>query len=131
VGLIQYYGGIDYILHHVSRHIKSKKGGEIGIASLTGLVNATLANNTITILIVGPLAKNIADKNQIDPRRSASILDTISCFVQGLLPYGAQMLAALAVAKQSIGPFDIMTYMYYPYLLGLSTIVFILLQKSK
>lgn len=130
VGLIQYYGGIDYILHHISRHVKTKRGGEIGIASLTALVNATLANNTITILIVGPLAKNIADKNQIDPRRSASILDTISCFVQGLLPYGAQMLAALAVAKQSIGPLDIMSHLYYPYLLGLSTLVFIIVQRK-
>jgi Na+/H+ antiporter NhaC len=125
VGMIRFYGGIDYILHHVSRHVKSRRGGELGIATLTALVNATLANNTITILIVGPLAKNIADKNQIDPRRSASILDTISCFVQGLLPYGAQMLAALAVANQLVGPFDIMAHLYYPYLLGLSTVVFI------
>ncbi|HBK87806.1 MAG TPA: sodium:proton antiporter, partial [Cytophagales bacterium] len=93
VGLIRYYGGIDYILHHVSRKVSSARGGEIGIAGLTALVNAALANNTITILIVGPLAKTIADKNGIDPRRSASILDTISCFVQGLLPYGAQILA--------------------------------------
>ena len=130
VGLIRYNGGIDFILHHVSRHIKSKRGGELGIASLTALVNATLANNTITILIVGPLAKTIADKNDIDPRRSASILDTISCFVQGLLPYGAQMLAALAVAAHLVTPFDIMAYLYYPYLLGASTIVFIFLQKN-
>ncbi|MFM8912837.1 MAG: Na+/H+ antiporter NhaC family protein, partial [Flammeovirgaceae bacterium] len=85
---------------------------------------------TITILIVGPLAKNIADKNQIDPRRSASILDTISCFVQGLLPYGAQLLAALAVAKHLVGPFDIMAHLYYPYLLGVSTLVFIFIQKK-
>ena len=131
VGLIRYYRGIDYILHHVSRHVKSSRGGELGIASLTALVNATLANNTITILIVGPLAKDIADKNGIDPRRSASILDTISCFVQGLLPYGAQMLAALAVAHQLVGPFDIMAHLYYPYLLGLITVVFIFIQKKR
>jgi Na+/H+ antiporter NhaC len=131
VGLIRYHGGIDYILNNVSRHIKTKRGGELGIASLTALVNATLANNTITILIVGPLAKTIADKNQIDLRRSASILDTISCFVQGLLPYGAQMLAALAVANHLVTPFDIMTFLYYPYLLGASTLVFIFVQKNK
>lgn len=131
VGLIRFNGGIDYILHHVSRHIKSKRGGELGIATLTALVNATLANNTITILIVGPLAKTIADKNEIDLRRSASILDTISCFVQGLLPYGAQMLAALAVAAHLVTPFDIMSYLYYPYLLGASTVIFIFLQKNK
>lgn len=129
VGLIRLYGGIDYILYHVSRLIKSPKGGELGIASLTAFVNAAIANNTITILIVGPLAKTIADKNEIDPKRSASILDTISCFVQGFLPYGAQVLAALAAAHQALSPGDILVHLYYPYLLGLSTIAFILLRK--
>ena len=129
VGLIRYYGGIDYILHHVSRKVKSARGGEIGIAGLTALVNAALANNTITILIVGPLAKTIADKNGIDPRRSASILDTISCFVQGLLPYGAQILAAMTVTAGTLSPFAIMSKMYYPYLLGLSTLLFIVFRK--
>lgn len=130
VGLIKYYGGIDYILHHTLRKINTPRSGEFGIAALTALVNATLANNTITILIVGPLAKNIADENNIDLRRSASILDTISCFVQGVLPYGAQMLAALAVAQQQISPFDIMSKLYYPYLLGASTLLFILFRKK-
>lgn len=130
VGLIKYYGGIDYILHHTLRKINTPRSGELGIAALTALVNATLANNTITILIVGPLAKNIADENNIDLRRSASILDTISCFVQGVLPYGAQMLAALAVAQQQISPFDIMSKLYYPYLLGASTLLFILFRKK-
>ncbi|MBA4056279.1 MAG: sodium:proton antiporter, partial [Marivirga sp.] len=129
VGLIRYYGGIDFILYHVSRKIKSARGGEVGIASLTALVNLALANNTITILIVGPLAKNIADKNSIDLRRSASILDTVSCCVQGVIPYGAQMLAALAVASNKVTPFEIMSHLYYPYLLGLSTFAFILFRK--
>jgi Na+/H+ antiporter NhaC len=129
-GLIKYYGGIDYILHHTLRKINTPRSGEWGIAALTALVNATLANNTITILIVGPLAKNIADENNIDLRRSASILDTISCFVQGVLPYGAQMLAALAVAQQQISPFDIMSKLYYPYLLGASTLLFIFFRKK-
>ncbi len=131
VGLIRYYGGIDFILHHISLKIKSARGGELGIASLTALVNAALANNTITILIAGPLAKIIADKNNVDPRRSASILDTISCFVQGFLPYGAQMLAAMAVAGSRITPLDLMANLYYPYLLGASTIVFILMGQRK
>jgi len=131
VGLIRHYGGIDFILYHVSRKIRSARGGEFGIASLTALVNAALANNTITILIVGPLAKTIADKNNIDPRRSASILDTISCFVQGFLPYGAQMLAAMAIAGSRISPLDIMKELYYPYLLGLCTVVFILIGQKK
>lgn len=131
VGLIRLFGGIDYILHHVSQKVKSARGGEFGIATLTALVNATLANNTITILIVGPLAKSIAQKNNIDLRRSASILDTISCFMQGILPYGAQMLAALAVAHQQISPLDIMSRLYYPYLLGIATIIFIMIRKDK
>jgi Na+/H+ antiporter NhaC len=129
VGLIRYYGGIDYILYHVSRHIKSRKGGELGIVSLTALVNAAIANNTITILIVGPLAKTISDKNGIDPRRSASILDTISCFVQGFLPYGAQMLAAVSIASYKVTPLEVMSYLYYPYLLGLSTLLFIIFRR--
>jgi len=129
VGLIRMYGGIDFILYHVSRLIKTSRGGELGIASLTALVNAAIANNTITILIVGPLAKTIADKNNIDPRRSASILDTISCFVQGFLPYGAQILAALAAASFVISPMEILSHLYYPYLLGISTLVFIFFRK--
>lgn len=130
VGLIRFNGGIDYILSHVSRHVRSSRGGELGIASLTALVNAAIANNTIAILIVGPLARTIADKNNIDPRRSASILDTISCFVQGFLPYGAQMLAALAVASQQVTPLEVMAHLYYPYLLGLSTFLFILFRRK-
>lgn len=131
VGLIRLYGGIDFILYHVTRLIKTSRGGELGIAALTAFTNAAIANNTITILIVGPLAKTIADKNQIDPRRSASILDTISCFVQGLLPYGAQILAALAAASHAVSPLDVISHLYYPYLLGLSTLVFILFKKRK
>jgi Na+/H+ antiporter NhaC len=130
VGLIRHNGGIDFILYHVSRLIKSKKGGELGIAGLTLLVNAAIANNTITILIVGPLAKTIADKNEIDGKRSASILDTTSCFIQGLLPYGAQLLAAVAIAKQQVSAFDVIAFMYYPFLLGLATLFFILVKKK-
>ncbi len=131
VGLIKYYGGIDYILYQISRHIKTSKGAELGIASLTVFVNAALANNTITILIAGPLAKDIADKHHVDPRRSASILDTMSCFVQGFLPYGAQVLAALAAASMTLSPIEILQHLYYPYLLGFSTLLFILLKKKK
>ncbi|MFM9837637.1 MAG: Na+/H+ antiporter NhaC family protein [Cyclobacteriaceae bacterium] len=129
VGLIRYQGGIDYILYHVSRLIKTRRGGELGIAGLTALVNAAIANNTITILIVGPLAKTIADKNGIDGKRSASILDTISCFVQGIIPYGAQLLAAVAIAQQQVTPFQIISNLYYPFLLGISTLIFIFLKR--
>jgi len=130
VGLIRYQGGIDYILYHVSNRIKSKRGGELGIAGLTALVNVAIANNTITILIVGPLAKTIADKNGIEGKRSASILDTISCFVQGIIPYGAQLLAAVAIANQQVTPFEIIGSMYYPFLLGFATLIFIFLRKN-
>lgn len=129
VGLIRYQGGIDYILYHVSRLIKSKRGGELGIAGLTALVNVAIANNTITILIVGPLAKTIADKNEIPGKRSASILDTISCFIQGIIPYGAQLLAAVAIANHKVSPFQIIGSLYYPFLLGLSALIFIALRK--
>jgi Na+/H+ antiporter NhaC len=131
VGLIRYYGGIDFILFHVSRLIQSPRGAELGIATITSLVNAAIANNTITILIVGPLAKTIADKNGVDPRRSASILDTMSCFVQGFLPYGAQVLAALAVASSMVTPIEVLSHLYYPYLLGISTLLFIFLRKKR
>ncbi len=130
VGLIRYQGGIDYILYHVSRLIKTRRGGELGIAGLTAMVNAAIANNTITILIVGPLAKTIADKNGIDGKRSASILDTVSCFVQGVIPYGAQLLAAVAIAQQQVTPFQIISNLYYPFLLGISTLIFIFLKRN-
>ncbi len=130
VGLIRYQGGIDYILYHVSRLIKTKRGGELRIAGLTALVNLAIANNTITILIVGPLAKTIADKNGIEGKRSASILDTISCFIQGIIPYGAQLLAAVAIAKHAVTPFEIIGSLYYPFLLGIATVVFILVRRS-
>lgn len=129
VGLVKYFGGIDFILYHISRAIKTQRGAELGIASLTALVNTALANNTITILIVGPLAKDIAVKNNVDLKRSASILDTISCFVQGFLPYGAQVLAAMAAASMALSPFDILKHLYYPYLLGVSTLIFVFLRK--
>jgi len=129
VGLIRLYGGIDYILYNVSKFVKSTRTGELGIAALTTLVNAAIANNTITILIVGPLAKSIATQNHIEPRRSASILDTMSCFVQGFLPYGAQVLAALAAASFAISPIEVLSHLYYPYLLGASTLLFILFRR--
>lgn len=131
IGLIRFYGGIDFILSHVAKRVKGVRSGELGIAALTAVVNTALANNTITILIVGPLAKTIADQNGIEPKRSASIIDTISCFVQGLLPYGAQILAALAFAHQQVTPIDVMKHLHYPYLLGLSTLLFILIRRSR
>ena len=139
VGIIRYNGGIDFLLHTVLKNIKSKRGAELGIASLTALVNFALANNTITIVIVGPLAKEISNKFDLAPKRVASILDTVSCFIQGIIPYGAQILAALAASsivlagttQPTISPIELISYLYYPFLTGLATLTFILLSKNK
>lgn len=117
VEVIKFNGGIDFLLHLATSRIKSKKGAEFGIASLVGLTNLSTANNTIAILIAGPLAKNIAEQYDIEPRKSASILDIFSCTVQGLLPYGAQFLAAASVAK--ISPVSMLQYSIYPILIGI------------
>ena len=140
VGIIRFNGGIDYLLNIVLKNIKSSRGAELGIALLTALVNFTLANNTITIVIVGPIAKEISDRFNLVPKRVASILDTVSCFVQGLIPYGAQILAALAttsiiagadLGKPTISPLDLIQYLYYPFLTGIATLIFILFRKDK
>lgn len=121
VEVIKFNGGIDFLLHLATKRIKSKKGAEFGIASLVGLTNLSTANNTIAILIAGPLAKNIAEQYDIEPRKSASILDIFSCTVQGLLPYGAQFLAAASVAK--ISPVSMLQYSIYPILIGICGII--------
>ncbi|MFS0638859.1 Na+/H+ antiporter NhaC family protein [Mesobacillus foraminis] len=124
VEVIKYNGGIDFLLHLVTRRIKSKKGAELGIAGLVGLTDLSTANNTIAILIAGPLAKNIADQYGIDPRKSASLLDIFSCSVQGLIPYGAQILVAAGVA--GISPLSILMFSYYPVFIGICGIIAIL-----
>lgn len=129
VEVIKFNGGIDFLLRLVTRRIKSQKGAEFGIAGLVGLTNLSTANNTIAILIAGPLAKNIADQYEIDPRKSASILDIFSCTVQGLLPYGAQFLVAASVAK--ISPVSILPYSFYPILIGICGMIAILIGYPK
>lgn len=115
--LIRYNGGIDFILHALTRHIHSKKGAELSIAALVSLINLCTANNTVAIITVGPLANDIAEKYEVDKRKSASILDTFSCFTQGLIPYGAQMLMAAGLA--AVNPVAIIPYLYYPFIMGL------------
>jgi Na+/H+ antiporter NhaC len=124
VAVIKHNGGIDFLLYSVTRNIKSKKGAEFSIAGLVGLTDLSTANNTISIIIAGPLAKNISEQYGIDPRRSASILDVFSCCIQGLIPYGAQMLVAAGVA--GISPVSILPYSYYPILIGICGILAIL-----
>ncbi len=129
VEVVRINGGIDYIISHIGRRTKSVKGAEFSITFLTGIVNVFTANNTIAILMSGPLVKKIAQQFNIQPKRSASLMDTASCFVQGSLPYGAQILAAVGLAAGALSPFDIMTYLFYPYLMGLTVIISILIKK--
>ncbi|KYD19459.1 Na+/H+ antiporter NhaC family protein [Saccharococcus caldoxylosilyticus] len=129
VEVIKHNGGIDYLLQLVTRNVKSKKGAQFGIAGLVSLTNLSTANNTISILIAGPLAKNIADQYDIDPRKSASILDIFSCCFQGLIPYGAQMLLAAGVA--SISPLSILQYSFYPILIGVCGMLAIVFDYPK
>ena len=131
VGIIRLHGGIAYLLHVISRRLSSQKHAELGIAFLTGIVNVCTANNTIAILVVGPVAKEIAADNEVAPSRVASIMDTVSCFVQGSLPYGAQILTVLSLIAYSLTPFEIIRFLYYPLFIGVASLVFILFFNKK
>lgn len=125
IGIIQHNGGIQWLLNFVTSKIKTKKGAEFGIAGLVSVTDLATANNTISIIITGPLAKNIADEYQIDPRKSASILDIFSSSWQGLVPYGGQMLVASGLA--AISPLSILAYSYYPIAILICGIIAILI----
>ena len=122
--LIRVGGGIDYVITRLTRRVHNKRGAELSIAALVSIANCCTANNTIAIITVGPIAKGIADRFGVDLRKSASILDTFSCFVQGLIPYGAQLL--LAAGLTALSPLDIMRYLYYPVLMGVFALLSIL-----
>ena len=123
-GLITKQGVMERFMRLVSIKIHTKRGAELSICLLVGVVNALTANNTVAILSVGDIAKQIATRFGIDPRRSASLLDTTSCAVQGLLPYGAQLLMASSLA--GISALSIIPYLYYPMLIGLITLLSII-----
>ena len=125
VGVIRQLGGIDFILHALTRRILGRRGAELSLAGLVVFTNFCTANNTIAILTVGNLARDISQRFGIDPRRSASILDTFSCFAQALIPYGAQLLMASSLAL--INPIEIIPYLYYPFVMGLFMLLSILL----
>ena len=116
LALIRYNGGIDYLIRVLTLHIRGKRGAKLTIALLVILADLCTANNTIALVTVGPMAREITDKYGIDKRLSASLLDTFSCFAQGMIPYGAQLLMAAGLA--AITPFEIMAYLYYPMALG-------------
>ena len=121
LALIRYNGGIEYLIRALTMRIRGKRGAKCTIALLVILADMCTANNTIALVTVGPMAKEIADKYGIDKRISASLLDTFSCFTQGFLPYGAQLLMAAGLAH--ITPFEITAYLYYPIALGLMAVL--------
>ncbi len=129
VGMIQHNGGIEYLLRVITRKVKTKKGAEFGIAGLVSAADIATANNTIAIIITGPIVKEIADEYDIDPRKSASLLDTFSSCWQGILPYGPQLLIAAGLA--AISPISIIAYSFYPILMGICCVIAILIGYPK
>ena len=129
LAIIKYNGGIDFIIQRMTRHVHTKRGAELSIAGLVSFVNCCTANNTVAILTVGGIAKQIGDKFGVDNRKCASILDTFSCMVQGLIPYGAQMLMAAGLA--ALNPVSIIPYLYYPFALGIIALLAILFRFPK
>lgn len=129
VSLVKEYGGIQFILNLIRNGIKGKKGAEIGIAGLSLMVDACTANNTVAIVMAGPIAKEISEEFGVDAKRSASLLDIFTSVGQGLIPYGAQLLSAATLT--ALTPFDILPYCYYPILMAVSALAFILLKKEK
>ena len=127
--LIRVNGGLDYIVEAMTRRIRGKRGAEFSIAALVSLANLCTANNTIAIITVGRIARDISVRFGLDPRKSASILDTFSCLVQGLIPYGAQLLMAAGLA--GISSISIIGYLYYPVVMGLCAILAILLRLPR
>ena len=126
---IRYNGGIDFIISRLTRHVRSKRGAELSIAALVSIANLCTANNTIAIITTGPIAKDIARRFHLDRRKTASILDTFSCLVQGLIPYGAQMLIAAGLA--GISPLSIIGSLYYPFCMGTCALLAIMLRYPR
>jgi Na+/H+ antiporter NhaC len=127
--IIRENGGIDFIINKITAHVNGKRGAELSIAALVSMVNICTANNTVAILTVGNISKKIGDRFGVDNRKAASILDTFSCMVQGLIPYGVQMLLAAGLANLS--PMDILPYLYYPLAIGVAALLAILLRYPK
>ncbi len=127
--IVRCNGGIEYIISKMSAHIKTKRGAEFSIAALVSLTDICTANNTVAIITVGGIAKQIGDRFGVDNRKCASILDTFSCCMQGIIPYGAQMLMAAGLAK--LNPIEIIPYLYYPLAVGVMALLAILFRYPK
>lgn len=129
MSLIKENGGIDYILSRGLKKFRNKRNAEFGIAALVSLVDICTANNTVAIVTVGPIAKNISDEFELEPKRVAGIMDMFSCVFQGIIPYGAQLISAAGLA--AISPFAIMNYLFYPYLMGVCAVIAIIIYHRK
>ena len=127
--LIKQQGGIDFIIGRMVKHIHNKRGAELCIGTLVGLVDICTANNTVAIITVGGIAKQIGDRYGVDNKKAASILDTCSCFVQGLIPYGAQLLIAAGLA--TINPVSIIPWLFYPFAIGIAALLSILFRYPR
>jgi len=127
--VVKHNGGIDYIITKLTRRIHGKRGAELSIAALVCLVDCCTANNTVAIITVGGIARKIGDKYGLDPRKCASLLDTFSCFTQGLIPYGAQLLMAAGLA--ALNPIAILPYLYYPVAIGIAALIAIALRYPR
>ena len=127
--LIRHNGGLDYIVSVMTRRINGKRGAEFSIAALVSLANFCTANNTIAIITVGRIARDISQKFGLDPRKSASLLDTFSCLIQGIIPYGAQMLMAAGLA--GISSISIIGYLYYPVVMGMCAVLAIIFRLPR
>jgi len=127
--IVRKNGGIDFIIQKLTTHVSSKRGAEFSIAALVTLTNICTANNTVAIITVGGIAKQIGDRFGVDNRKCASLLDTFSCFTQGIIPYGAQLLMAAGLAH--LNPIDIIPFLYYPMALGVSALLAIVLRLPK
>ncbi len=133
-GLIREYGGFEALLGWIKKVFRGNKGGQLGVGLLVGAMDIATANNTVAIVMAGPIAKEMSEEYGISPKKSASLLDTFSCIFQGIIPYGAQMLLAIAAAGElgmKVSAFDILPYLFYPYLLLVSSLVFIFLVPEK
>lgn len=127
--LISHNGGLDFVIALITRRVKSRAGAEWSICGLVAFANICTANNTVAILSVGDIARRVSERFAIDPRRSASLLDTTSCCVQGLLPYGAQLLMASGLA--GINAVSIVPWLFYPFFIGLTVMATIVFERRK
>ena len=132
-GLIRAYGGFESLLQFIRRCFKGNRGGQLGVGLLVGVMDIATANNTVAIVMAGPIAKEISEEYGIEPKRAASLLDTFSCIFQGIIPYGAQMLVAISACTTlgyTISAFEIIPMLFYPFLLAVSSILFIIFTKK-